>query len=165
MPARFSITSSTTKIPLDYPPHSRVVNMLELKEIKPGTILVGPKWKEPVEVKTIDNDGSYVHIVGATTITSQHIDQLIPVAELTDVSIKTVVTDFKSEPWKVFLALETKRYRFASLYDLLLAMNASKVDPLPHQIEAVYGRVLKLPRIPFLIGDDPESRQAIISGL
>src|SRR3989441_23913 len=139
--------------------------MFELRDIKPGTILVGPKWKEPVEVKTIDNDGSYVHIVGATTITSQHIDQLIPVEELTDVSIKTVVTDFKSEPWKVFLALETKRYRFASLYDPLLAMNASKVDPLPHQIEAVYGRVLKLPRIRFLIGDDPGAGKTIMAGL
>ncbi len=138
---------------------------MELREIKPGTILVGPKWKEPVEVKTIDNDGSYVHIVGATTITSQHIDQLIPVDELTDVSIKTVVTDFKSEPWKVFLALETKRYRFAALYDPLLAMNASKVDPLPHQIEAVYGRVLKLPRIRFLIGDDPGAGKTIMAGL
>ncbi len=139
--------------------------MLELKDIRSGTILVGPKWKEPVEVKTIDNDGSYVHIVGATTITFQHIDQLIPVHELTDVSIKTVVTDFKSEPWKVFLALETKRYRFASLYDPLLAMNASKVDPLPHQIEAVYGRVLKLPRIRFLIGDDPGAGKTIMAGL
>ncbi len=139
--------------------------MLELKDIRAGTILVGPKWKEPVEVKTIDNDGSYVHIVGATTITLQHIDQLIPVHELTDVSIKTVVTDFKSEPWKVFLALETKRYRFASLYDPLLAMNASKVDPLPHQIEAVYGRVLKLPRIRFLIGDDPGAGKTIMAGL
>src|SRR2546428_7966013 len=139
--------------------------MLELRDIRPGTILVGPKWKEPVEVKTIDNDGSYVHIVGATTITLQHIDQLIPVEELADVSIKTVVTDFKSEPWKVFLALETKRYRFASLYDPLLAMNASKVDPLPHQIEAVYGRVLKLPRIRFLIGDDPGAGKTIMAGL
>src|SRR3989454_1889933 len=139
--------------------------MLELRDIRPGTILVGPKWKEPIEVKTIDNDGSYVHIVGATTITSQHIDQLIPIDEINDVSIKTVVTDFKSEPWKVFLALETKRYRFASLYDPLLAMNASKVDPLPHQIEAVYGRVLKLPRIRFLIGDDPGAGKTIMAGL
>src|SRR3989441_9134948 len=139
--------------------------MFELRDIKPGTILVGPKWKEPVEVKTIDNDGSYVHIVGSTTLTGQHIDQLIPVQELSDVSIKTIITDFRSEPWKVFLALETKRYRFASLYDPLLAMNASKVDPLPHQIEAVYGRVLNLPRIRLFLGDDPGARKKIIAGL
>ena len=56
---------------------------------------------------------------------------------------------------RFFSALETRRYRFASLYDPLLAMNTSKVDPLPHQIEAVYGYVLRLPRIRFLIADDP----------
>src|SRR2546425_3813075 len=139
--------------------------MFELRDIKPGTILVGPKWKEPVEVKTIDNDGSYVHIVGATTITSQHIDQLIPVEEMLDIGIRAIETDFKSEAWKVFLALETKRYRYASLYDPLLAMNTSKVDPLPHQIEAVYGYILKLPRIRFLIADDPGAGKTIMAGL
>src|SRR5947209_14960465 len=64
-----------------------------------------------------------------------------------------------------FLALEAKRYRFASLYDPLLAMNTSKVDPLPHQIEAVYGYILKLPRIRFLIADDPGAGTTIMAGL
>src|SRR2546426_1815835 len=135
--------------------------MLELRDIRPGTILVGPKWREPVEVKKIDNDGSYVHIVGATTITAQHIDQLIPIQELSDVKIKVIETDFKSEPLKVFLALETKRYRFASLYDPLLAMNTSKISPLPHQIEAVYGYVLKLPRIQHRWSKAAPSREAL----
>lgn len=77
----------------------------------------------------MDYTGDYVHIVGATTLSSYHIDQLIPIEELSDISIRTVDTDFKSEAWKKkFLALESKRYRFASLYDPLLAMNASKVD-------------------------------------
>ena len=138
--------------------------MLELKNIKPGTVITGPKWPEPVEVKKIDNDGSYVHIVGAT-LTGRHVDQLIPIEELSDVSIRAVETDFRSDPANVFLALETKRYRFASLYDPLLAMNTSKVDPLPHQIEAVYGYILKLPRIRFLIADDPGAGKTIMAGL
>ena len=106
-----------------------------------------------------------MHIIGATTLTGKHIDQLIPLAEMADISLDVVRTDFSSEPRKVFLALETKRYRFASLYDPLLAMNASKVDPLPHQIEAVYGYVLKLPRVRFLIADDPGAGKTIMAGL
>jgi len=66
---------------------------------------------------------------------------------------------------KIILGLEARRYRFASLYDPLLAMNTSKVDPLPHQIEAVYGYVLRLPRIRFLIADDPGAGKTIMAGL
>lgn len=138
---------------------------MDIKDVKAGTVITGPKWPEPVEVKKIDNEGSYVHLVGATITSGQHIDQLIPAVDFADIKIRTLVSDLKGEPARVFLALETKRYRFASLYDPLLAMNASKVDPLPHQIEAVYGYVLKLPRIRFLIADDPGAGKTIMAGL
>jgi superfamily II DNA or RNA helicase len=138
---------------------------LDPSELKPGIIITGSKWPEPIEIKKVDIEGNYVHIIGATILTRRHIDQLIALSELADISLGVVKTDFSIEPWKVFLALETKRYRFASLYDPLLAMNASKVDPLPHQIEAVYGHVLKLPRVRFLIADDPGAGKTIMAGL
>jgi len=46
-----------------------------------------------------------------------------------------------------------------------LAVNTSKIDPLPHQIEAVYGYILKLPRIRFLIADDPGAGKTIMAWL
>jgi superfamily II DNA or RNA helicase len=138
---------------------------MKVTELRSGIIVQGPKWPEPVEIKKVENNGEYVNIVGATTITNQHVDQLLRLEELSQISIAVVKTDFASEPCKIFLGLETKRYRFASLYDPLLAMNASKVDPLPHQIEAVYGYVLKLPRIRFLIADDPGAGKTIMAGL
>jgi len=61
--------------------------------------------------------------------------------------------------------LEAKRYGYASLYDPLLAMNISKVDPLPHQIEAVYGYILRQPRVRFLIADDPGAGKTIMAGV
>jgi SNF2 family DNA or RNA helicase len=133
--------------------------------IKPGTILKGPNWNEPVELKLVEEDGDYFHIVGSTTYSNTHIDQLISKEELNSFSIEIPQKYFTNEPWKVFLSLETIRYRFASLYDPLLAMNTSKVDPLPHQIEAVYGFVLKMPRIRFLIADDPGAGKTIMAGL
>ena len=136
-----------------------------MANIKPGSIIKGPNWPEPVEIKLIEDTGEYIHIVGATTISGKHIDQLIPTTEFSGYSVEEIKSYFSEEPWKLFLSLEAIRYRFASLYDPLLAMNISKIDPLPHQIEAVYGYVLKLPRIRFLIADDPGAGKTIMAGL
>ncbi|MBU4454466.1 MAG: DEAD/DEAH box helicase, partial [Euryarchaeota archaeon] len=136
-----------------------------LNNIRPGSIIKSSNWPEPVEIKFIEETGGYIHIVGATTLSREHIDQIIPDEEFSKILAERVNSAFSTEPWKVFLALETIRYRFASMYDPLLAMNTSKVDPLPHQIEAVYGYVLKLPRIRFLIADDPGAGKTIMAGL
>ncbi|MDY6865120.1 MAG: helicase-related protein [Halobacteriota archaeon] len=136
-----------------------------MKDVRRGSIIRGSNWPEPVEIKLIEEDGNYVHIVGATISSGDHVDQIIPIDEFSKFHIGGIETNFSIEPWKVFLALETTRYRFASMYDPLLAMNTSKVDPLPHQIEAVYGHVLKLPRIRFLIADDPGAGKTIMAGL
>jgi hypothetical protein len=110
-----------------------------MTEIQPGHVIQGPRWPEPVEVKLVEDLGDYVHLVGATTNSGEHVDQLIPRQQLSQLQVARIHTDFTASPREVFLALEARRYRFASLYDPLLAMNTSKVDPLPHQIEAVYG--------------------------
>ena len=133
-------------------------------DIKPGTILRGPQWPEPVEVNFSEDLGDYVRIVGVTIHARVHVDRLIKKSDLPEVESESL-TPFAAEPRSVFLSLEAKRYRFASLYDPLLAMNTCKVDPLPHQIEAVYGFVLQLPRIRFLIADDPGAGKTIMAGL
>jgi len=134
-------------------------------DFKAGDIIQGPHWPEPVEVKLIQELGDYVRIVGQMRISGQHVDQIVPRTDLENLSVVPVLADFTAYARDVFLRLEALRYRFASLYDPLLAMNISKVDPLPHQIEAVYGYVLNLPRIRFLIADDPGAGKTIMAGL
>lgn len=135
------------------------------EDLKPGIVIVGPMWPEPISIKNVEYRGDYVRLVASTTLSNTHIDQMIPSRELDNIGIQTVTTDFSSDAWKIFLALEAKRYRFASIYDPLLAMNTSKVHPLPHQIEAVYGYVLKMPKIRFLLAHDPGAGKTIMAGL
>jgi superfamily II DNA or RNA helicase len=133
--------------------------------IQKGDVIKSPLWPETVEVKLVEQNGNYIHLIGITTVTHSTIDQLIPETETKKFTILSTDNLCGEESWKVFLALENIRYRNASLYDPLLAMNTSKIDPLPHQIEAVYGYVLKLPRIRFLIADDPGAGKTIMAGL
>ena len=133
--------------------------------LKEGDIIEGPFWPEPIEVKKVENYGDFFHIVGATVYSNTHIDQLIRKEEIAKLKLIETLVDFSSPADEVFLVIEAERYRFASLFDPLLAMNISKIDPLPFQIEAVYGYILKLPRIRFLIADDPGAGKTIMAGL
>lgn len=112
----------------------------------------------------VNEYGDGVQIIGSM-LSGSYIDPILSKEELSHISLRQINCDFSSDPQKVFLALETIRYRFASMYDPLLAMNTSKVDPLPHQIDAVYGHVLKMPRIRFLLAHDPGAGKTIMAGL
>lgn len=63
------------------------------------------------------------------------------------------------------LALEAYRIRFAHLFDPYFALHSSLVEPLPHQISAVYGEIL--PKAPFryVLADDPGAGKTIMTGL
>ncbi len=133
--------------------------------IKEGDIIEGPFWQEPVEIKKVEERANHIYILGATNYSKEHIDELIRKEDLDKIKVLNSILDFSTKASEAFLALEAKRFKLASLFDPLLAMNISKIDPLPFQLEAVYGYVLKLPRIRFLIADDPGAGKTIMAGL
>jgi SNF2 family DNA or RNA helicase len=63
------------------------------------------------------------------------------------------------------LASEAHRIRLAHLFDPLLAVHSSNVDPLPHQITAVYEAMLPRQPLRFLLADDPGAGKTIMAGL
>ncbi len=63
------------------------------------------------------------------------------------------------------LVSEAQRIRLAYLFDPLLAVHTSLVDPLPHQITAVYGEMLPRQPLRFLLADDPGAGKTIMAGL
>ncbi len=63
------------------------------------------------------------------------------------------------------LVAEAHRIRLAHLFDPVLAVHTSLVDPLPHQITAVYEEMLPRQPLRFLLADDPGAGKTIMAGL
>ncbi|MBK8205296.1 MAG: DUF3883 domain-containing protein [Planctomycetes bacterium] len=63
------------------------------------------------------------------------------------------------------LAAEAQRIKLAHLFDPYLAIHTSKIDPLPHQIVAVYEEMLLRQPLRFLLADDPGAGKTIMAGL
>jgi len=73
--------------------------------------------------------------------------------------------DFKGDPERFGLFAEAERIHSAYQFDPLFAVNCSIVDPLPHQMDAVYKYLLPLPKIRFLLADDTGAGKTIMTGL
>ena len=78
----------------------------------------------------------------------------------------------KGRPWsfdgdgQLFrLVSEAYRIRLPHLFDPVLAVHTSLVDPLPHQITAVYEEMLPRQPLRFLLADDPGAGKTIMAGL
>jgi superfamily II DNA or RNA helicase len=66
---------------------------------------------------------------------------------------------------KLHLLIESTRIRLAYAHDRQFAVSLSGIRTLPHQIEAVYQKMLPQPRLRFLLADDPGAGKTIMAGL
>jgi len=72
---------------------------------------------------------------------------------------------FDADPDQFRLAAEALRIKYAALHDPMVAVNSSDVQPLPHQIEAVYGKLLPQVPLRYVLADDPGAGKTIMAGL
>ena len=79
--------------------------------------------------------------------------------------INETVLRFSGDGAKFKLATEALRIHLAYLFDPMTAVNMSNVEPLPHQITAVYESMLPRQPLRFLLADDPGAGKTIMAGL
>lgn len=72
---------------------------------------------------------------------------------------------FDASPEAFLLAAEARRMRLAHLFDPLAALGTSDVDPLPHQLRAVYGEMLPRQPLRYVLADDPGAGKTVMAGL
>ena len=71
---------------------------------------------------------------------------------------------FDGDPVQFRLGMEVRRIDIAFAYEMA-AVAVSNIQPLPHQLEAVYDCFLREPRLRFLLADDPGAGKTIMAGV
>ena len=139
--------------------------MLEI--IAADTIIEGPFWPGPVRVIRVRAHGTVVQIEAVGVVDSRYYDRTIPSEQLVTLvhEITGGAHTFDAEPRLFRLGVEALRTHLAHAFDPQFAVSVSQVDPLLHQLDAVYRRMLPLPRIRFLLADDPGAGKTIMAGL
>ncbi|MBW2115903.1 MAG: DEAD/DEAH box helicase [Deltaproteobacteria bacterium] len=136
------------------------------RNIGPGDVVSGLDPSELVEIQRIVPFGSKKLLEGVGTQSRRVIKRPLSDEELANlILVRGSTHTFQGDPELFLLAAEAERIRIAHQFDPLFAVNSSIVDPLPHQIEAVYRYLLPLPRIRFLLADDTGAGKTIMTGL
>ena len=138
-----------------------------MTQIQQGNILKSSFWPEKVRVisaKTIGKNQTRIEAVGLET--NRFYNTVLSEDDIRGIEIlEEKPFLFLADGEAVFLYLESHRIRNAFQFDPLYAVNVSQIDPLPHQIEAVYHYIMQKPRIRFLLADDPGAGKTIMAGL
>src|SRR5467141_542457 len=138
---------------------------MNASELKPGVIVRGPVLPEPIEVLVVTSLGDVIKIVGAGQKTGQVHQRVLSLDQLQFLDATPEREPFDGDPARFRLGIEAARLGLAYEYDPYFSLSISRVDPLPHQLEAVYDYFMRLPRIRFLLADDPGAGKTIMAGL
>ncbi|MNW38747.1 RNA polymerase-associated protein RapA [compost metagenome] len=132
-----------------------------------GDIVRAPQFPETVEINQVEMiDEHFVNISAVGRESNQFYELMIERADIE--KFKKLNENHASDIVSAQeLQLYLKYYIFSmdTKYSSKRALGNSKLIPLPHQIEAVYSRMLQTPQVRFLLADDPGAGKTIMSGM
>ena len=132
---------------------------------KAGSTLRGALFPEPVQVILCTPLGASFKLVGKGLDTRRLYESVLDASQLASLHVSPEQPPFDGDPAQFRLGIEALRLALAFEYDPYFSLSIARIDPLPHQLEAVYDYFMKLPRIRFLLADDPGAGKTIMAGL
>ena len=134
--------------------------------LREGQILTGPLFSEPMQVETVRTDGADAWIGGLVGTQSERFRRVrLTAAELAELTVSDPSFSYNGDGRLLRLGLQAYSLGIAYEFDPYFGLSISRVDPLPHQLEAVYEHLLKLPSVRFLLADDAGAGKTIMAGL
>ena len=139
--------------------------MVTIQDLKEGAIVQSSSLNEPVKIIKVIPLGTSVQILGQGLHTNSFHQPIFNADQLAQLQITPEQQQFDGNAQNFRLGVEALRLKLAYEYDPFFSLTIARVDPLPHQLEAVYDYFLKQPRIRFLLADDPGAGKTIMAGL
>jgi superfamily II DNA or RNA helicase len=134
--------------------------------ISEGQILQGPLFNEPMRVETVREHGNNTWIVGLVGKTTEQFRKVtLTKKDLEGITIIDTSYRYNGDGRLLRLGLQAYSLGIAYEFDPYFGLSISRVDPLPHQLEAIYDYLLKLARVRFLLADDAGAGKTIMAGL
>ncbi len=141
--------------------------MLKLEQIQKNAAISGLEPGHVVRVVTTEPVGDNALTVYYKTADGKLLERMLFRADEANLSLAEA-----GRPWafdapgaEFKLAAEACRINLAHLFDPMMAVHTSNVEPLPHQITAVYESMLPRQPLRYVLADDPGAGKTIMAGL
>lgn len=141
--------------------------MARLEDITAGASVVGIAGDAPVIVVAVKWYGNAVLEITYKDARGQLASQLLyrEDEERLSVGDNCLPWSFDADANLLRLSSEAYRINLAHIFDPYLAVHTSTIEPLPHQITAVYGEMLSRLPLRYILADDPGAGKTIMTGL
>ncbi|MEW6441834.1 MAG: helicase-related protein [bacterium] len=134
--------------------------------IREGCILAGPLFNEPMRVESVRAGAEGTWTVGLVGTHSERFRKVtLSARDLEGVTILNSGFTYDGDGRLLKLGLQAYSLGIAWEFDPYFGLSISRVDPLPHQLEAIYDYLLKVARVRFLLADDAGAGKTIMAGL
>jgi len=134
--------------------------------LREGQIVTGPIFDEPMQVETVGPAGADAWTLGLVGTRSERFRRVtLTASEIEALRIIDSAKTYDGDGRLLRLGLQAYALGIAYEFDPYFGLSISRVDPLPHQLEAVYDCLLKAPTVRFLLADDAGAGKTIMAGL
>jgi len=126
----------------------------------------GTFFNEPMRVETVRRNGAGAWTLGLVGARSERFRSVtLTDAEIASLKLLDRACSYAGDGTLLRLGLQAYSLGIAYEFDPYFGLSISRVDPLPHQLEAVYDHLLKVARVRFLLADDAGAGKTIMAGL
>jgi SNF2 family DNA or RNA helicase len=141
--------------------------MARLEDITIGASVVGIAGGSPVSVVAVKWHGTNAMTVTFKNAAGNVAEQILyrEDEERLDVTDGSLPWSFDADANLLRLTSEAYRINLAHIFDPYLAVHTSAIEPLPHQISAVYQEMLSRLPLRYILADDPGAGKTIMTGL